>query len=184
MPRLIISAFGVLILGTATFEGRSGRPESFRGALTARISQTPPPPPPPAATPQQATPTPTPTTTPTPTPGAAADEGIPITHEKTKAVCGDCHKIDDKSRMSRISYRRTTPEGWQETIRRMVTLNKADIEPADAREIVKYLSDNLGLAPEETKPAFLQQPDPRLAASIEKMPVSRPETRLRRRQRR
>ena len=58
--------------------------------------------------------------------------------------------------MSRISYRRTTPEGWQETIRRMVTLNKAEIEPADAREIVKYLSDNLGLAPEETKPAYFE----------------------------
>src|SRR5688572_13107131 len=120
MPRLLFSAFGVLVLGTA---------------LTARIQQTTssglrPCPSYVLQTPAQ-TPAPTPTPTPTPTPGATPDEGIPITHEKTKAVCGDCHKIDDKSRMSRISYRRTTPEGWQETIRRMVTLNKADIEPAD-----------------------------------------------------
>jgi quinohemoprotein amine dehydrogenase len=96
---------------------------------------------------------------PTPAPSTAKpadDEGIPITHEKTKTVCGDCHKIDDKGRMSRISYRRTTPEGWQETIRRMVTLNKAEIEPADARDIVKYLADNLGLAPEEVKPAAFE----------------------------
>lgn len=90
------------------------------------------------------------------TPAAAADEGIPITDAKTKLICGDCHKSDEKGRMSRISYRRTTPEGWQETIRRMVTLNKAEIEPADAREIVKYLSDNLGLAPEEVKPATFE----------------------------
>jgi len=86
----------------------------------------------------------------------SADEGIPIRHEITRLVCGDCHATDDKGRMSRISYRRTTPEGWQETIRRMVTLNKAEIEPADAREIVKYLSDELGLAPEEVKPAAFE----------------------------
>lgn len=89
-------------------------------------------------------------------PAATAADGIPITNEKVKVLCGDCHKTDEKGRMSRISYRRTTPEGWQETIRRMVTLNKAEIEPADAREIVKYLADNLGLAPEEVKPAAFE----------------------------
>jgi quinohemoprotein amine dehydrogenase len=85
-----------------------------------------------------------------------ADEGIPITNAKVKSVCGDCHKTDEKGRMSRISFRRTTPEGWQETIRRMVTLNHADVEPTDAREIVKYLADQLGLAPEEVKPATFE----------------------------
>ncbi len=79
------------------------------------------------------------------------DEGIPIENDTVVVVCGECHKVDGKFRMSRVSYRRTTPEGWQETIRRMVTLNKAQIDPADARVIVKYLSDNLGLAPEEAK---------------------------------
>src|SRR5688572_18297938 len=122
MKRLLFLALGVLAFGTA---------------VAARRHQGPPPPPPP---PPQATPTatPTPTAKPTPTP-AVGEEGIAITHEKTKTVCGDCHKTDDKGRMSRISFRRTTPEGWQETIRRMVMLNKAEIEPADAREIVKYL---------------------------------------------
>ena len=94
-------------------------------------------------------------------PGAAkpapdADEGIPVTNQTVKTACGDCHAEDDKGRMSRISYRRTTPEGWQETIRRMVTLNKAEIDPAAAREIVKYLSDNHGLAPEEARPAAFE----------------------------
>jgi quinohemoprotein amine dehydrogenase len=87
---------------------------------------------------------------------AKDDEGIPITNAKVKIVCGECHKTDAKGRMSRISFRRTTPEGWQETIRRMVTLNKAEIEPADARDIVKYLADQLGLAPEEVKPAAFE----------------------------
>lgn len=89
-------------------------------------------------------------------PPAASDEGIPITNQTVKTVCGDCHSTDAKGRMSRISFRRTTPEGWQETIRRMATLHKADIEPAAAREIVKYLSDHLGLAPDEAKPGAFE----------------------------
>ncbi len=55
-----------------------------------------------------------------PKPAAEPDEGIPITNDTVRRVCGPCHKNDSKNRMSRISYRRTTPEGWQETIRRMV----------------------------------------------------------------
>jgi quinohemoprotein amine dehydrogenase len=87
---------------------------------------------------------------------AESDEGTPITNQLVKNICGACHKSDAKGRMSRISYRRTTPEGWQETIRRMVTLNKVEMQPAEAREIVKYLSDHLGLAPEEVKPGLFE----------------------------
>jgi quinohemoprotein amine dehydrogenase len=71
-------------------------------------------------------------------------------------ACGACHKADEKMRLSRISYRRTTPEGWQETLRRMVTLNKLQIEPDVARKVVKYLSDNQGLAPEELAPGTFE----------------------------
>ena len=35
------------------------------------------------------------------------DEGTPIDNQVVLSVCGDCHKIDSKNRMSRISYRRT-----------------------------------------------------------------------------
>ena len=35
----------------------------------------------------------------------------------------------------------------------MAALNGLNIEPATARQVVKYLSNNLGLAPEEAKPA-------------------------------
>src|SRR5262245_61126832 len=85
-----------------------------------------------------------------------ADEadGTPITSDVVKRACGSCHKTDGKGRMSRISFRRTTPEGWQETVRRMVTLNKAELEPDQARQVVKYLADHLGLAPEELKPGL------------------------------
>jgi quinohemoprotein amine dehydrogenase len=89
-------------------------------------------------------------------PTAESDEGIPITSEIVKQECGTCHASDSKGRLSRISFRRTTPEGWQETIRRMVTLNKASIDPANARVIVKYLSDHLGLAPEEARPGAFE----------------------------
>jgi quinohemoprotein amine dehydrogenase len=81
-----------------------------------------------------------------------ADEGIPVTSELVRAKCGSCHRSDDKMRMSRISYRRATPENWEKTIKRMVVLNHATLEPADARAILKYLADHQGLAPEEVRP--------------------------------
>ena len=81
-----------------------------------------------------------------------ADEGIPVASELVRAKCGSCHRADDKMRMSRISYRRATPENWEKTIKRMVVLNHATLEPADARAILKYLADHNGLAPEEVRP--------------------------------
>jgi quinohemoprotein amine dehydrogenase len=81
-----------------------------------------------------------------------ADEGIPIDSALVKRACGACHPSDEKGRMSRISYRRTTPEGWQETVKRMVALNGVALAPDEARQIVKYLANRLGLAPEEARP--------------------------------
>ena len=78
---------------------------------------------------QQTPPAAAPTPTPSPTPKVDEEDGTPITSAAVKAACGDCHSEDAKHRFTRISYRRTTPEGWQETIRRMVSLNKASIEP-------------------------------------------------------
>jgi quinohemoprotein amine dehydrogenase len=61
--------------------------------------------------------------------------------------------VDEKGQISRISFQRNTPEGWQSTIQRMAALNGLRIDPATAREVVRYLSNHLGLAPEEVKPA-------------------------------
>ena len=55
--------------------------------------------------------------------------------------------------MSRISFQRNTPEGWQSQIQRMAALNGLNVEPETARQVVRYLSNNHGLAPEEAKPA-------------------------------
>ena len=61
-------------------------------------------------------------------------EGIPVTSPVVRRVCGTCHVGDADGRMSRISYQRGSPEGWQQTIRRMVLLNGLEVEPVDARD--------------------------------------------------
>src|ERR1044071_6863062 len=81
------------------------------------------------------------------------DSGIPIVSDAVRKSCSPCHTTDEKGRMSRISWRRATPEGWELTIKRMIGLNGLQIEPEAAREVLKYLSTNLGLAPEEAKAA-------------------------------
>ena len=79
------------------------------------------------------------------------EEGIPVTDPLVIAKCGTCHTKDDKGNLSRISWERTTPEGWEEAIKRMVRLNGLTISPVEARSVVKYLSTHHGLAPEEAK---------------------------------
>jgi quinohemoprotein amine dehydrogenase len=78
-----------------------------------------------------------------------AEAGFPVTDQLTLTKCGSCHAPDAKGNMSRISYIRTTPEGWEEAIKRMVRLNGLQVSPAEARSILQYLSDYHGLAPEE-----------------------------------
>src|SRR5262245_23339029 len=102
---------------------------------------------------QQPTPPPS---TPSAAPQAKPEEGIPITSPVVQKACAPCHALDDKQQMSRISFQRNTPEGWQETIRRMASLNGLKIDPQTAREVVTYLSNHLGLAPEEAKPAAFE----------------------------
>ena len=90
---------------------------------------------------------------PTAAPTAKPEDGIPIADETVRKACGSCHRPDDKGQLSRISFQRNTPEGWQGQIQRMAALNGLSIEPETARYVVKYLSNHLGLAPEEAKPA-------------------------------
>jgi quinohemoprotein amine dehydrogenase len=82
------------------------------------------------------------------------EEGIPVTDPLVISKCGTCHTKDEKSNLSRISWERTTPEGWEEAIKRMVRLNGLVISPTDARSIVKYLATYHGLAPAEAKPVM------------------------------
>lgn len=83
-----------------------------------------------------------------------ATPGIRIDHQLTITKCAGCHTRDTNGMMRRISYMRTTPEVWDEAIKRMVRLNGVSLKPEEAREILRYLANNNGLAPEEAKPIF------------------------------
>lgn len=83
-----------------------------------------------------------------------AEMGIPVTDQTTIRACRSCHEVDDDGNMSRLSFLRKTPEGWQTSIRRMVSLVDIELEPEQARTIVRYLSDSHGLAPEEARAGF------------------------------
>ena len=93
-----------------------------------------------------------------PLPGLAQEDpgGFAITNQNLIENCQRCHTVDDEDRMSRISYLRKTPEGWQTSIRRMVALHNVRVSPAEAREIVRYLADRQGIAPEELRPALFE----------------------------
>ncbi|MEZ5420451.1 MAG: quinohemoprotein amine dehydrogenase subunit alpha [Vicinamibacterales bacterium] len=86
-----------------------------------------------------------------PAAAAKADAGIPVTDQAVQKACSPCHRPDEKGIMSRISARRTTPEGWERTITRMMALNNLKIDAPTARAVVKSLSNSHGLAPEEAR---------------------------------
>ncbi len=89
--------------------------------------------------------------------GAALPEGgIPVESRLIHDRCGSCHTTDETGRMSRISYMRKTPEGWQTTIRRMVMLNDVDLDPEAARQMVGYLAGRHGIAPSELRPGLFE----------------------------
>jgi quinohemoprotein amine dehydrogenase len=81
-----------------------------------------------------------------------AEQLIPVTNQLVLQKCGTCHISDAQGNMSRISAIRTTPEGWEEAIKRMIRLNGLQMQPDEARQVLRYLSDTHGLAPEEAKP--------------------------------
>lgn len=83
-------------------------------------------------------------------------DGFSVRNQTVVDRCSRCHAVDDEGRMTRISYLRKTPEGWQTSIRRMVSLHGARLNQADAREIVRYLADEQGLAPEELRPGLFE----------------------------
>jgi quinohemoprotein amine dehydrogenase len=82
------------------------------------------------------------------------EEGIPVTDPLVRAKCGNCHASDERGNMQRISWERTTPEGWQDVLKRMIVVKGVAVTPSEARSIVKYLSTYHELAPEEAKPVM------------------------------
>lgn len=84
--------------------------------------------------------------------GRDTTTGFEIRNELIIRNCSGCHVRDSTGRLSRLSFMRKTPEGWEASIRRMMTLQNVRVDPADARAIVRYLSDNQGIAPAELRP--------------------------------
>lgn len=78
--------------------------------------------------------------------------GFVINDPNIIANCTDCHARDSTGIVQRLSFMRKTPEGWEMSVRRMATLNKVPLNPDQARAIVRYLSNNQGLAPAEVLP--------------------------------
>lgn len=63
---------------------------------------------------------------------------------------------DQRGNMQRVSWSRTTPEGWQAVLKRMILSNGVSLTPAEARSMVSYLSARHGLAPEEARPVMYE----------------------------
>src|ERR1700694_4081447 len=80
--------------------------------------------------------------------GASGEQGIPVTDPLVIAKCSGCHARDERGNMQRISWERTTPEDWQEVLKRMILANGVTLTPPEARAMVKYLSAKHGLAPQ------------------------------------
>jgi quinohemoprotein amine dehydrogenase len=90
-----------------------------------------------------------------------SEDGIPVTDALVIARCGKCHVRDERGNMPRISWARSTPEGWQDAVKRMVVLNGLSVTAPEARLIVKYLSSSHGLAPEEAR-SVMYNPERRI----------------------
>jgi quinohemoprotein amine dehydrogenase len=83
-----------------------------------------------------------------------AEEGIPVRSDLVKNACGGCHEQDEKGQMTRISFERKSPEAWELTLKRMVRTGRVQLSPEQAKEVVRYLSNEHGLAPSEARSVF------------------------------
>jgi len=83
---------------------------------------------------------------------SSATRGFEIREAAVLENCGACHVQRDDGTVERLSFIRKTPEGWEMSVRRMMTLHGVRLDTAAARAVVRYLADHQGLAPEEALP--------------------------------
>ena len=62
--------------------------------------------------------------------GNAETSGIRIDDPLTITKCGGCHTRTEDGMMRRLSYIRTSPEIWQQAIKRMIRLNGLQANPS------------------------------------------------------
>ncbi len=76
--------------------------------------------------------------------------------ELLRQQCLGCHQSEAKASeplsLSRISHQRKTPEGWSMTIARMQQVHGLHISDDRRAQLVKYLADTQGIAPQEAQP--------------------------------
>jgi quinohemoprotein amine dehydrogenase len=107
------------------------------------------------------------------TPSFAA-EPVLSGKELINSKCASCHAAQGEGRWFRISEGRRTPEGWDMTVVRMGYAHGVKLTADERQQVVKYLSDNFGLAPSETgehryilerRPNFIEKPGNELVAN-------------------
>lgn len=81
--------------------------------------------------------------------------GIKIESELITAKCITCHQVnEDDGTMGRLSFMRKTPEGWEMSIRRMVTHGHVELTKEEGQQLVRYFSNHQGLTRAEAELAL------------------------------
>lgn len=70
-------------------------------------------------------------------------------HTLVDQKCVACHQKGADGKLDGIESVRMTPEGWRMTLSRMERVHALKLADGDEENLVKYLSDEYGLAPEE-----------------------------------
>ncbi len=72
--------------------------------------------------------------------------GIAVTDPLVIETCSPCHERNDEGFMTRLSYMRKSPEGWEISLKRMLRLYGVELEPGQAKQMIRYLANDHGLA--------------------------------------
>ena len=75
--------------------------------------------------------------------------GVPVTNELIGKHCIGCHARNEKGHMTRISYERKSPEGWELTLKRMLRQHHLQVSQDEARQMLAYLANEHGLTRSE-----------------------------------
>jgi quinohemoprotein amine dehydrogenase len=78
-------------------------------------------------------------------------KGIPVEDPLVHTHCARCHALDAEQLMTRISFLRKSPEGWSESLKRMVRLHGLQMSASDAKQVVRSLANSHGLARSEAE---------------------------------
>jgi len=117
----------------------------------------------------------------TETAGALHEEGVPVTDPLVIAKCGSCHARDDKGNMERISWARTTPEGWQNALKRMILVKGVSLTAQEGVSSPDISARSMGWRPRKPCPsgtlpsaAFMRKATLRIVIQVRRAPSAMP----------